>query len=127
MLALVPTVNHTGRAGLPEFASSSLRKFVGTHHLSSNHAIEIAGDVANTRSYLIAAHMLDPDDPSRHADVAGWYRCELRRTSDGWRFTYVTLDIRYASGEPLRLRGTSSVTRGPVTSDLLSALLDSRA
>lgn len=57
--------------------------------------------MANTRSYLSAAHMLDPDDPSKHADVAGWYRCKLRRTSEGWLFAYVTLDIRCASGELL--------------------------
>jgi len=103
VLALLPTVNHVGRAGMAEFAGGSLGKFVGTHHLSTNHAIRIDGDTATTRSYLIAAHMLDADDPSRHADVAGWYRCKLRRTDEGWRFAHVTLDVRYSSGEPLHL------------------------
>lgn len=102
-LALLPTVNHRGREGMAAFAAGSLGVFAGTHHLSSNFAIEIDGDTATTRSYLLAAHILDADDPSRHADVAGWYRCRLRRTSEGWRFAHVTLDVRYFSGEPLVL------------------------
>lgn len=103
VLALLPNVYHSGRAGMAEFVANGLGKFVGTHHVSTNHAIEIDGDTATTRSYLISAHMLDPDDLSKHADVAGWYRCQVKRTEEGWRFAHVTLDIRYASGEPLIL------------------------
>lgn len=102
-LAITPTVAHTGRAGMSEFVGNSLGKFAGTHHISSNHAVTIDGDSATTRSYLIAAHLLDARDPGRHADAAGWYRCRLRRTAEGWRFAHVALEIRYLSGEPLVL------------------------
>lgn len=102
-LAIMPTVAHKGRAGMAEFVAGSLGGFAGTHHLSTNHAITLDGDTATTRSYLIAAHVLDADEPGRHADVAGWYRCRVRRTSEGWRFTHVMLETRYASGEPLVL------------------------
>ena len=101
MLAITPTIAHTGREGMAEFVAASLGRYVGTHHLSSNHAIAIDGDEATTRSYLIAAHILDAENPYRHADGAGWYRCKLRRTPDGWRFTHVALDVKYMSGEPL--------------------------
>jgi ketosteroid isomerase-like protein len=101
VLEIGPTISHHGRAGMDEFVAGSLGRYAGTHHLSSNHAIDIDGDTANTRSYLLAAHVLDADDPSRHADGAGWYRCALRRTPEGWRFTHVTLEIRYLSGEPI--------------------------
>ncbi|WP_046732075.1 nuclear transport factor 2 family protein [Streptomyces humi] len=101
VLAIGPGITHTGRDGMAEFVAASLGRYAGTHHLSTNHAITVDGDSATTRSYLVAAHVLDADDPYRHADGAGWYRCELRRTADGWRFTHVTLEIRYLSGEPL--------------------------
>lgn len=101
MLAISPTISHAGRAGLADFVAASLGKYAGTHHVSSNHAITIDGDAATTRSYLIAAHIFEAGNPSRHADGAGWYHCRLRRTSDGWRFTHVSLEIRYLSGEPL--------------------------
>lgn len=99
VLALTPTIFHDGREGLADFVAGSLGRYAGTHHLSTNHAISLDGDEATTRSYLIAAHVLDEADPARHADSAGWYRCRVRRTSDGWRFIHVTLEIRYLSGE----------------------------
>jgi ketosteroid isomerase-like protein len=101
VLAISPTISHTGREGLAEFVAAGLGRYAGTHHLSANHAISVDGDTATTRSYLVAAHVLDADDPSRHADGAGWYRCTLRRTPEGWRFSHVTLEIRYLSGEPI--------------------------
>jgi uncharacterized protein (TIGR02246 family) len=95
-------VMHKGREGLAEFVRSGLGRYAGTHHLSANHAITLDGDHATTRSYLIAAHVLDARDPFTHADGAGWYRCALRRTDDGWRFTQVMVEIRYLSGEPIQ-------------------------
>ena len=103
VLALLPTVNYTGRAGMAEFVEGSLGKFAWTHHISSNHAIDLDGDTATTRSYLIAAHVLDASDPSVHGDVAGWYNCDVRRTEEGWRFARVSLNVRYSSGKPLHL------------------------
>jgi ketosteroid isomerase-like protein len=101
VLAISPTIGHTGRDGMATFVAGSLGQYAGTHHLSANHAITVDGDTATSRSYLIAAHIFDADDPYRHADGAGWYRCRLRRTEDGWRFTHVSLEIRYLSGQPL--------------------------
>jgi uncharacterized protein (TIGR02246 family) len=102
VLAVAPTITHTGRDGLAEFVAGSLGRYAGTHHLSSNHAIDVDGDTATARSYLVAAHVFDAAEPHRHADGAGWYRYRLRRTAEGWRFTHVSLEIRYVSGEPIR-------------------------
>src|SRR5689334_17076963 len=66
VLAIAPTIAHEGREGLAEFVAGSLGRYAGTHHLSANHAITIDGDEATTRSYLLAAHVLDESDPSRH-------------------------------------------------------------
>jgi hypothetical protein len=74
--------------------------FCGTHHMSTNHAIQIDGDRANTRSYLQAVHLTDPDDNTQHHDVGGWYDNELVRTPDGWRFTRVELSFVWTAGAP---------------------------
>lgn len=78
----------------------ALGQYRGTWHLSANHAIEIDGDHARTRSYLLGVHMLGAD-PFQHADGGGWYDCTLVRTAAGWRF--VTVDVReiWNAGEPL--------------------------
>jgi len=92
---------HEGQKGLAAFVEAGLGQYAGTHHVSANHAISVDGDVAATRSYLIAAHIFDATDPQRHADGAGWYTCKLRRTDSGWRFTEVSVEIKYLSGEPI--------------------------
>jgi hypothetical protein len=84
------------RTGTP----AGLGRYAGTWHLSANHAIEIDGDTARTRSYLLGVHLLD-GDTFRHADGAGWYDCTLRRTPDGWRFATVRVHEVWHSGEPL--------------------------
>lgn len=92
---------HQGREGLAAFVEAGLGQYAGTHHVSANHAITIEGDVATTRSYLIAGHVFNESEPHRHADGAGWYRCKLRRTDSGWQFTEVLVEIKYLSGEPI--------------------------
>lgn len=84
------------RTGSP----AGLARYQGTWHLSANHAIEIVGDTARTRSYLLGVHMLDADT-FRHADGAGWYDCTLVRTPEGWRFATVRVHEVWHSGEPL--------------------------
>ncbi len=101
VLILMGRTVHVGRDGLAASTKANLGRYAGTHHLSANHAIAIDGDTATTRSYLVAAHVVPGGDPYRHADGAGWYRCALRRTPDGWRFARVELDIVYLSGAPL--------------------------
>lgn len=91
------------QAELAGYVSANLSRYQGTLHYSTNHVIEIEGDTARSRSYLLAVHLLDGSDPSRHADAGGWYDCEYRRTPDGWRFTRVRVSIAWTGGEPLTL------------------------
>ena len=73
--------------------------YSGTWHGSSNHAITVSGDSATLHSYLLGVHMLS-DSTRDHADGAGWYDCELVRTSDGWRFTHVKIsEVWHAGGQ----------------------------
>ncbi|WP_168218535.1 nuclear transport factor 2 family protein [Nocardioides eburneiflavus] len=90
---------HEGRTGMADFAAASLSRYAGTHHLTTNYAISVEGDAATARAYLIAAHIFDAADPTRHADGAGCNNCRLRRTADGWRLTEVAFQVSYLSGE----------------------------
>jgi 3-phenylpropionate/cinnamic acid dioxygenase small subunit len=80
-----------GRDELVAFVSGDAGRFHATHHISSNHSIEIDGDVARSRSYVLAMHVLDPGDQSTQWLGGGWYDNEYRRTADGWRLTRVRI------------------------------------
>jgi hypothetical protein len=71
----------------------------GTHHISSNHAIEIDGDIARSRSYLQATHIADVSVPTKNWKAGGWYDCEFQRCAGGWEFTHVKLSVLWAGGD----------------------------
>lgn len=78
----------------------ALGQYSATWHLSANHAIDVDGDTARVRSYLIGVHVLG-EDPAGHADGGGWYDSTLRRTPEGWRFVTVRINEVWQAGEPL--------------------------
>lgn len=90
---------------LAEFVSRDLGRFHATHHLSANHAIEIEGDAARSRSYVLAMHVLDPDDQATQWLGGGWYDNEYRRTADGWRLTRVRITPVWDIGARPTARG----------------------
>jgi 3-phenylpropionate/cinnamic acid dioxygenase small subunit len=92
------------RAELAEFVSRDLGRFHATHHISSNHAIEIDGDTARSRSYLLSMHVLDPDDQASQWLAGGWYDNEYRRTPDGWKLTRVQITPVWQIGQRLPSR-----------------------
>jgi len=75
---------------------------MASHHITANHMIELDGDAARARSYLIATHVFDRRDPRDYAQAGGWYDCELRRTEEGWRFTRVRLSVVWESADMIR-------------------------
>src|SRR3954452_2213354 len=97
----LPFGRFEGRAAIAAHATKGLDGFAATHHVSANHAIEIAGDRARARSSLIAAHVPDAGAPGRHGDAGGWYDSELVRTSEGWRLASVALRVVWTTGTDL--------------------------
>jgi len=71
------------------------------HHLIGNILIDIDGDVAHTRTYVVATHVFDPATPSDTAQAGGWYLQDLRRTPDGWRFTRAEVRTVWETEKPL--------------------------
>jgi hypothetical protein len=80
-----------------ELLPKSLGRYTGTHHISTNHQIVLAGDDATSRSYLQAVHV--KSEPKDHWAAGGWYDCRYRRTNAGWKFTHVKLHPVWMSGE----------------------------
>jgi hypothetical protein len=75
---------HTGREALLMFAKGYIEAFPG-RHCTSDFVIEINGDEARSRCYLIAVNN-GTTPPSILATAV--YEDVLRRTGDGWRFVH---------------------------------------
>ncbi len=86
------------REEMMEKVPASLGRYSATHHISSNHQIEITGDTAASRSYLQAVHV--GKNPTDHWDAGGWYDCTYQRTAEGWKFLHVKLTAVWLSGDP---------------------------
>jgi uncharacterized protein (TIGR02246 family) len=86
-----------GREALAASVAQNLAGYGAVWHLSSNHAIEIDGDRARTRSYVLGAHV-HGEDLAQHADMAGWYDTALVRTGRAWRFESVSASVVWMSG-----------------------------
>jgi uncharacterized protein (TIGR02246 family) len=86
-----------GREALAAGVARNLGGYGAVWHLSSNHAIQIDGDRAWARSYVIGAHR-HGDDLTEHADMAGWYDATVSRTADGWRFASLSAHVVWMAG-----------------------------
>jgi hypothetical protein len=84
-----------------KMAGPFMSQFAGTHHMSTNHAIEIDGDRATAHSYVQAIHLTRDGDPSAHADIGGWYEHTFVRQDGAWRIASMNLSFVWTAGEPL--------------------------
>jgi ketosteroid isomerase-like protein len=84
---------------LADSVSKSLGRYAQTMHFSTNHRITISGDTARSRSYMLAIHIFDLNEPDRHADSGGWYDCDYVRTPDGWKFQHVLTTRKWSAGD----------------------------
>jgi hypothetical protein len=85
-----------------ESVPKSIGRYRATHHISANHQITVAGDRANSVSYLQAVHVRE--EPTDHWSAGGWYECEYVRTPQGWKFSRVKLSAVWLSGTPGPIR-----------------------
>jgi 3-phenylpropionate/cinnamic acid dioxygenase small subunit len=90
------------KAKMLELVPKSLGRYAATHHISANHQIQVEGDAATSRSYLVAVHV--NNDPTDHWSLGGWYDCDYVRTGAGWKFSRVRLTPIWVSGKPGEIR-----------------------
>lgn len=95
-----PIVLRSGE--LRDAVPRSLGRYRATQHLSCNHQIEIDGERARSRSYLLAMHV--GHGPREQWSAGGWYDCEYIRTDAGWKFRRVGLSVVWLDGEPGAIR-----------------------
>ena len=88
-----------GRAAIA--AMTGLPATWRTQHLFGNIVIDLQGDRATCRSYVVATHIFDLTDMTQKARAGGWYEQEIVRTADGWRFSYVKLVLVWADERPM--------------------------
>jgi hypothetical protein len=74
---------HSGEDALLAFAKGYIAAFKG-RHVTSDFVVDVDGDEARSRCYLIAVNNAGP--PSILATAV--YDDVLRRTPDGWRFVH---------------------------------------
>lgn len=84
----------------PRYAASLMEPFWATHHTIANHAVTVEGDRAQSRAYLQAIHLTEPADPSRHADIGGWYDHDWVRVDGRWRMSRMVLAFVWTDGDP---------------------------
>ncbi|WP_017569410.1 nuclear transport factor 2 family protein [Nocardiopsis halotolerans] len=80
----LPGSEHRGRAGLAEFVAADLGRYHRTHHMSTNHEVEVDGDTATSRSSMRAVHLRSADDPTDWWSVGGRYEHAYRRVGGTW-------------------------------------------
>lgn len=85
--SMTDTPDIVGVDALREFAHA--QRAGGFVHTTTDHVVDVDGDTAVQTCRLILSNR----SPSREPGSANWlttgrYRDELRRTTDGWRFTH---------------------------------------
>jgi len=99
-----------GRAEIAAGPARDLTRFDRTQHFSTNHVIALDGDMASARSYLLGVHLPDAGQPAQHADVGGTYRCECRRTDEGWKLSHVALEVWWSGGAEFGIEDAPAAT-----------------
>ena len=78
-------------------------RFRATHHVTSDHIIDIDGDTARLRANMTAMHLWsdeerDPMSLQSHFVAGGVFEAVAVRTADGWRFSELSTRITWRTG-----------------------------
>ncbi len=82
-----------------QWLEKALAAFPMTMHFISNSTVELSGDRAKSRTYVINPMGFPKPDGGLHIfTVGGYYVDELVRTSDGWRIANRMEEAGYMDG-----------------------------
>ncbi|MEV0296383.1 nuclear transport factor 2 family protein [Nocardia sp. NPDC050710] len=101
-------VSPTGiaRVGHEEIAVQQIEAialFRATHHMTTDHIVELDGDAARLQANVTAMHLwasgtTDPATLESHFLAGGVFQAHAVRTSAGWRFSELILRIVWRTG-----------------------------
>lgn len=78
---------------------AGLAAFDVTHHMSSNHCIDVAGERATCRSYVQARHCIRGPQGDEIFTLGGHYLTRLLRQPEGWRIRASRLTVTWSEGD----------------------------
>ena len=71
-----------------------------TQHLVAKSLIEVHGDTADVRTYLISQHIRESAPTEvKHYFIGAEYVDRVVRTPEGWKFAYRRLDRMWKEGD----------------------------
>ena len=89
----------TGQPRIRAEVEAGAGRHFASHHVITNHRIELDGDRARVVAYLHSVHLDDPLRPDVHADHGAWYLAALVRRAAGWRISWLTHKSLWADHE----------------------------
>ncbi len=98
--------NDTAVVGPEAIAADKIKvfsRFRATHHVTSDHIIDLEGDTARLRANMTAMHLWsdeesDPLSLQSHFLAGGVFEAVAVRTADGWRFSELSTRIVWRTG-----------------------------
>ena len=90
----------TGREPLKKLIAAALDPLDVSHHMVSNHEIEVVDGEPRSRCYFQAQHVRQVDEGSRNYIVAGTYRDRWVKSEAGWRSCARELEVVWTDGNP---------------------------
>lgn len=89
-----------GFPAIEQLCRGALEPLDSSHHMISNHEIEIHGDTARSRCYVQAQHTKRGTAGGDNFVIGGAYIDELVRTAEGWRICRRELRLIWQEGNP---------------------------
>jgi hypothetical protein len=102
----------TGAAAVVAYADENTRHLAWQHHLVSPYAIDLDGDRAKGRTYLVS-HQMIAADPGHVLIMSGHYDNEYVRGAGGWRLARMIHTITMTNFVPLTSTPPAGVTIPP--------------
>lgn len=87
-----------GLGSLVDQARRNHSAFERTQHAITTVLIDLDGDRATVQANLIATFVRRADMPGSHVALGGRYRFEAVRAPEGWRFSWLDMNLVWASG-----------------------------
>jgi 3-phenylpropionate/cinnamic acid dioxygenase small subunit len=96
----------TGASEIRAMIEGTLTGLDATQHLVGKSIIELDGDSAEVRTYLISQHIRESaPGPVKHYFLGGEYADRVVRTPEGWRIAYRRLDRLWKQGDRAVIAG----------------------
>ncbi len=96
----IPAAGVFDPAGYRVACAEGLGRLDATQHFVGEPMLQITGDTARARSYLLAQHVVNQLAPEATLTIGAWYDDEFRRVGERWLIAARTGNAVWWSGNP---------------------------